>query len=111
MSKIALFRRADGLELEAHEGSEAFKLMSKDGQFERTDKPATEPAEPKTDENPNSEPPAKPIEKMNKTELLAEAEKRGLTLVPDEVTKAQIIAAIQEADTKAAEGSEGEPKS
>jgi hypothetical protein len=74
---------------------ESFKLMTKDGAFERIDENAAEPAAETVEVI------EKPLAKMNKLELLAEAEKRGLELVPDEVTKAQIILAIEVADAKA----------
>jgi hypothetical protein len=37
----------------------------------------------------------KPLDKMNKAELCAAAEAKGIKVVPDEMTKAQIIAALK----------------
>jgi hypothetical protein len=97
MSKTAKFISGDGVEHEVSVESVAFELMSKDGAFERIDENAAEPAAETVEVI------EKPLAKMNKLELLAEAERRGLELVPDEVTKAQIILAIEVADAKGPE--------
>jgi hypothetical protein len=86
--KIAKFQRADGHEFHAEETSEQFRIMTNDGSFTRIDEAADAA-------------PEKPLSKMNKVELLAEAEKRGLDDVTEDHSKAQIIAAIEAKDQEA----------
>jgi hypothetical protein len=104
MSNVAIFKRSDGVEFHAEEGSESFRHMDKSGSFERVDEQADEPAA-------DVEPKAKPLSKMNRAELVAEAAKRSSEPVPEDMTKAGIIAAIEEFDARAAEGKteSGEP--
>jgi hypothetical protein len=53
-----------------------------------------EVAEPAKPESPKQE---VDLSKMTKAQLVAEAERVGVTVVPDEMTKAQIVGAIEEA--------------
>lgn len=112
MSDEATFISGDGVEHRVRRDSVAFEMMSKDGAFKRlySDEEALAlladtPPESKDDQIVNDENPSgaqtdedksvKPRSKRPKLELLAEAEAMGLTLVPDEVTKKQIIAAME----------------
>lgn len=85
---IAIFKRGDGIEFSAEVGTAAFELMTKDGGFERID---TEPAK--------EEKPAVEIDlaKLSKKQLLEEAAKREVE-VREEMTKAEILAAIEAAE-------------
>lgn len=90
---IVKFRSGEGVIHEADESSMSYELMSKGGGFVRLDDETGEAvtaAEPK---------PAVALARLNKAQLAAEAEKRGLTLVADDMTKAQMIAAIDAAPT------------
>lgn len=89
MTELARFISGDGVEHEVEVGSPAFDLMAKTGSFKRLDEPtAIEP-----DTTAAQEP--VDLSKMTKAALVAEAEARGVTVVPDDMTKAQIIAAIE----------------
>jgi|GEM_PF-5710875 len=95
---ITKFLRGDGVEFETIVGSEAFLQMVKDGSFKRvfTEEEAAEQA---TSEVAAGEKAAKPLAKMNRTELADQAMTRGLSVSGD-MTKAQIVAAIEEHDAK-----------
>lgn len=93
-AREALFKTGDGRDMVCPVGSVAYDLMSKDGSFtlvsidgERQPVSAVEPdttAEPKK------------LSKMKKAQLVAYAEEIGCTVVPDGMTNAQIIKAIEE---------------
>lgn len=108
MTNIAIFKRSDGAEFHAEEGSESFKLMTKDGSFTRIQDGETESrsaaeatsrvAGAETSTAADADVPAAAstdLAKMTKAQLVAEAEACGVTVVPDEMTKAQIIEAIE----------------
>jgi hypothetical protein len=96
---IAKFRRGDGVVHEAEEGSESFKLMSKDGSFERVN---VDPASEKQTEPNGSHPGDKtPVDltKLGKKELLELATKAKIPAA-DKMNKAELIAAIEAAAAK-----------
>lgn len=92
-NKEVWFQRGDGVKFSAEEGSASYQLMKKDGSFTELDADGYT-VEPSIVEQPAE----KPLARMNKTELYAEAAKRDVP-VTEEMTKAQSIAAIE---TKAA---------
>jgi len=109
MSKIARFISSDaaGTIHEVEHGSVAFELMSKDGGFVRLysdeEVAAFDAGEPIITDAPREiieEPEPVDLSKMNKAQLVAEAESRGVAVVPDEMTKAQIIDAIEAGEPK-----------
>ena len=63
--------------------------------YKRGSIPEVVEAEPAKLESPKSE--SADLSKMTKAQLVAEAERLGVTVVPDEMTKAQIVAAIEDA--------------
>lgn len=113
---IAKFKRGDGIEFETEVGSASFELMEKDGGFERLD---TEPAEKEsgrvlvtgklknTVSTLTDDPPAVDLKKLNKTQLIEEAAKLGLT-IDAKAKNADIIAAIEQARKAAAEAASSE---
>ncbi|MCC6328985.1 MAG: hypothetical protein IT174_10745 [Acidobacteria bacterium] len=94
------FKRSDGIEFACVEGSETHQLMERDGAFRRVEETTPSPEADDTDPQTGGELVKKPLAKMNKTELLAEAAEIGVTIEDaDAVTKAQIIAAIGETNS------------
>lgn len=92
------FRGSEGNDISCNEGSVAFKLMTSDGSFTRIDGPGgvevfvTSAQEPETKAEP-----VVVLSKLNRTELIAEAAKRGIVIDPDDKaqTKRVIIALIE----------------
>ena len=87
-------------------GSITFDLMVEDGGFTRINEDGTDYVEPQPQSGGQESEVQSPklvdeqtvdLSKLNKAQLIAEAEKRGVTIVPDEMTRAQIIEAIEAA--------------
>lgn len=117
----AKFVSGDGVPHEVAVDSPAFELMSKNGSFRRVDSFETETSGESTqagetgtadesgptDAGPAADQPEAETEqakadlkRLNKAQLVAEAERIGVTVVPDEMTKAQIIELIEAAEAK-----------
>lgn len=90
------FRRGDGVHFSADEGTPSCQMMETDGAFEEISDPTA-----KSDKTEKSEETvvekAVNLQKLNKAQLCALAEEKGVKVVPDEMTKAQIIEAIENA--------------
>lgn len=104
MTNVVNFRRSDGIEFSAEEGSAAFELMTKDGAFTQIggETPVVSgQSEPDVagrqlgGGSPTGEPVLPNFTKMKKAELVAYAESIGLEVVPDSLTNKLIIEAIE----------------
>lgn len=99
MANEIWFRRGDGVEISCVEGSASHELMAKDGAFKQIELPVgVETAESATPEAADTPEAAgtPDYSGLKKDELLAKAAELGIDLVESEMTKAKILAAIEE---------------
>ena len=92
------FKRGDGVFFSADEGTPSCQLMEQDGAFEESSDPTAKSDRTETADETVVEKPVN-LNKLNKAQLCALAEEKGVKVVPDEMTKAQIIEAIENAET------------
>lgn len=93
------FISGDGVEHEVEETSAAAEVMRNAG-FQRLDvEEVVYTDQDVLEQSDGEDATAKPVNltKLNKAELVAKAEELGIDVVPDSMTKAQIIAAIEAA--------------